>query len=643
MAKKRAAKTVPPPMAGLRDAGLGALLLGVTLMAYGPALNGGFLYDDSGHVTAPALESVHGLWRIWFDLGATQQYYPLLHSAFWVEHRLWGDAVLGYHLTNVALHVAAAFLVVAIMRRLALEGAWLAGFLFALHPVCVESVAWIAEQKNTLSAVFYLGAALAYLHFDGTRRRSRYLLALGLFTLALLSKTVTATLPAALVVVLWWQRGRLSWKRDGGPLVPWFALGALGGLFTAWVERRYAGAEGPDFGLTGVERCLVAGRAIWFYLGKLVWPRNLMLIYPRWAVNSALWWQYLFPLAVLATLAVGLWLALRWRRGPLAGFLVFSGTLFPVLGFLNVYPFLFSWVADHYQYLATLGIIVPAASGLTLGVGYVPLAWRRPARMPALALVAALGILSWRQSALYQDGETLYRAAVARNPAAWMAHNNLGSVLSDMPGRRGEAISHFETALRLKPDYAMAHYNLASVLLETPGRMPEAIAEFEAALRCKPDYVAAHYNLGTVLLRVPGRSADAISHLEAALGIQPDFAEAQANLGGALLSVPGRLPEAIDHLRAALKINPGLAETYCNLGNGLLMMPGHAPEAIAEYEAALRIEPNYAAAHYGLGMALSENPGRLREAMAHLEAALAIRPDAPEVQQALARLRAGGQ
>src|ERR1035441_627844 len=225
------AKVPAPPAARvegirLRDLAAGVLLFLATLLAYAPSLRGGLVWDDVGHVTRPALQSPHGLWRIWFELGATQQYYPLLHSAFWVEHRLWGDAVLGYHVTNVALHVAAAFLVVAIMRRLALEGAWLAGFLFALHPVCVESVAWIAEQKNTLSAVFYLGAALAYLEFDGTRRRSRYFLALGLFTLALLSKTVTATLPAALVVVLWWQRGRLSWRRDGGPLVPWFALEA---------------------------------------------------------------------------------------------------------------------------------------------------------------------------------------------------------------------------------------------------------------------------------------------------------------------------------------------------------------------------------------------------------------------------------
>ena len=229
---------------------MAVLLLCATLAAYSPALNGGLVWDDDGHVTKPALQSLHGLGRIWFEVGATQQYYPMLHSAFWIEHRLWGDSVLGYHLTNVFLHVMAACLVVWIMRRLSLPGAWFAGFLFALHPVCVEAVAWIAEQKSTLSAVFYLGAAIAYLRFDQTRRKTLYFYALGLFVLALLSKTVTATLPAALLLVFWWQRKRVGWKRDVRPLLPWFALGAAAGLFTAWVERRYVAAEGPDFELT---------------------------------------------------------------------------------------------------------------------------------------------------------------------------------------------------------------------------------------------------------------------------------------------------------------------------------------------------------------------------------------------------------
>src|SRR5580692_4775719 len=180
--------------------------------AYWPALMGGLIWDDDGHVTRPDLRPLHGLRRIWFEPGATQQYYPLLHSAFWAEHRLWGDSVLGYHLLNAGLHAGAAWLLLAVLRVLSFPAPRLAAAIFALHPVCVESVAWISEQKNTLSAVLYLLSALAFLRFDATRRRPLYSWALGLFVLALLTKTVTATLPAALLVVLWWKRGKLSWK-----------------------------------------------------------------------------------------------------------------------------------------------------------------------------------------------------------------------------------------------------------------------------------------------------------------------------------------------------------------------------------------------------------------------------------------------
>src|SRR5580700_9103327 len=311
-----------------------------TLAAYWPALQGGFVWDDNAHVTSAALRSLHGLWRIWFDLGATQQYYPLLHSAFWLEHRLWGDAVLGYHLANLAQHAVAACLVVLIVRRLALPGAWLAGLVFALHPVCVESVAWISEQKSTLSAVFYLSSAFIYLGFDRTRRRSSYLWAFGLFLCALLTKSVTATLPAALLVVFWWKRGRLDLRRDVRPLLPWFAIAAAAGLFTAWVERTYIGAKGTDFALTWTQRFLLAGRVIWFYAGKVVWPANLIFTYPRWKIDAGVWWQWLFPAGALAA-GVCLALLARRHRGPLAGFLFFAGTLFPVLGFLNVYPSIF--------------------------------------------------------------------------------------------------------------------------------------------------------------------------------------------------------------------------------------------------------------------------------------------------------------
>jgi hypothetical protein len=255
-------------------------VLGAAMLAYLPALTGGLLWDDAAHITTPRLQSARGLWDIWFRLGATQQYYPVLHTAFWFEHRIWGGSVLGYHLANVALHAAAACLFALVLGRLrpAWTGfpwpAWLAAAVFALHPVCVESVAWISEQKNTLSLVFYLLSALVYLQFDRDRRPGRYFLALGFFVLALLSKSVTATLPAALLLLLVLRRPSLGFRRDVAPLLPWLAIGAASGLFTAWVERNFIGARGEAFDLGLVERCLLAGRIVWFYLGKLLWPSH---------------------------------------------------------------------------------------------------------------------------------------------------------------------------------------------------------------------------------------------------------------------------------------------------------------------------------------------------------------------------------
>ena len=524
------------------------------------------LWDDDGHLTRPDLQSLHGLWRIWFELGATQQYYPLLHTAFWMEHRLWGDAVLGYHLTNVVLHAAAAGLVVMILRRLSIPGAWLAGFIFALHPVCVEAVAWISEQKSTLSAVFYLGSALAYLHFDRTRRRAQYFLALGLFVMALLSKTVTATLSAALLLIFWWQRGRLEWKRDILPLLPWFAAGASAGLFTAWVEKNMIGAQGADFSLNVLDRFLLAGRVICFDLRHVLWPANLIFIYPRWRVDSSVWVQYLFPVGVLA-LAAGLWLVFRPRRGPLAGFLFFAGTLFPVLGFFNVYPFVYSYVADHFQYLANLGIIVPVAAGLTLAA-------QRTSVLKSVEalLLLALGVLSWRQSGMYRDSATLYRETLQRNPQCWLAHNNLGHDLLEVPGQLPEAIDHFEAALRLQPNFPQAYNNLGIALLQLPGRLPDAMADFQTALRIQPNYPEAYNNLGIALSRIPGRLPEAIADFEAALRLRPDYAEAHNNLGIALSRVPGRLPEAITHFEAALRIKPDDAQTERNLAAARRML-----------------------------------------------------------------------
>jgi len=633
-------------------------IFAAALLAYWPALRGTLLWDDASHVTAPALQSLHGLWRIWFSLGATQQYYPLLHTAFWIEHRLWGDAVLGYHLANLAQHALAAGLVVWIVRCLELPGAWLAGLVFALHPVSVESVAWISEQKSTLSAVFYLASALVYLRFDQTRRRSSYLWALGLFVLALLSKTVTATLPLALLVIFWWQRGRLGWRRDIRPLLPWIALGAAAGLLTAWIERTLIGAQGAAFTLTATQRFLLAGRAIWFYAAKLLWPANLIFNYPHWKLDPAAAWQYLYPLSVLV-IAAGLALVARARRGPLAAFLLFVGTLFPVLGFLNVYPFLFSYVADHFLYLASLAIIVPLSSVLVSLVTRLG----RPANvvLPAVLLVM-LGTLTWRQSGVYRDTETLYRATLIRNPASWLAHNNLGVALLDKPGHLAEAIAEYQAALELNPDDAEAHNNLGNALARMPGRLPEAIREFEIAIRLEPRLAQAHQNLGNALARNPKRLMDSIAQFEMALRLKPDDPEIRNDLGVTLLQVSGHLSDAITQFQDAVQVSPGNAQFRTNLGNALsqipdrrpdavaqfkailrrepnnpqahnslaitlAQMPGCLPDAVTEFQAALRSEPNFAEAHNNLGRALSQMPGRLPDAVAEYQAALQINPD----------------
>src|SRR5580704_8821811 len=614
------------------DSVLWAMIFCATLAAYFPALRGGLLWDDSSHLTKPGLQSWHGLWRIWFELGATQQYYPLLHSAFWLEHRMWGDAVAGYHLTNVVLHALSACLVVMIMKRLSLPGAWFAGFVFALHPVNVESVAWISEQKSTLSGVFYLASLLTYLHFhqdlDQDRRKSKYLLATSLFVLALLSKSVTATLPAVLLVIFWWRHGRLQWKRDVRPLVPWFALGISAGVLTFWVETTLIGARGADFLLTAVQRVLIAGRAICFYAGKLLWPTNLMFFYPHWKIDPAEWWQWLFPTGVLV-LAIGLVFAARRHRGPLAGFLIFCGTLFPVLGFLNVYPFRYSYVADHFQYLASLGVIVPVTAMLVRAIERI--SSRRAVTIACcFMLILVLGVLTWRQSRVYRDSETLYRESLARNPGSWLAHYNLGVLLAERPGRIPDAIAEYRAAVRIHPDYTEAHVNLGTSLSQIPGRRPDGIAEYEAALLINPDYAEAHNDLGIALSFTPGRLQDAMAEYQAALQIDPDYAEAHLNLGNILARTPGRLQDAIAEYQAALRINPDYAKAHYNLGIVFSAIPGRLPEAIAEFQLALQIRPDYAEAHSELGIVLAGMPGRLADAVAEYRAALRIRPDYAE-------------
>jgi tetratricopeptide (TPR) repeat protein len=582
-----------------RDLLLTGLLLAATILAYLPAMRGGLLLDDDLHITKPALQSVSGLGRIWFDVGATQQYYPVVHTAFWLEHRLWGDSVAGYHLINVLLHAGAAGMVVLLMRRLRLPGAWFAAFLFALHPVCVESVAWIAEQKNTLSTFLALGAAIAYLQFDEERNRSRFWIALGLFALALLGKTAVVTLPAILLVAVWWRRSRLDWRRDVGPLLLWSALGGAVGLITLSVERKLLAGIHADFTLTLLERVLLAGRVFWFYIGKLAWPANLTFFYPRWVVNTSEGWQYLYPLAA-AALAAALLVLARRRRGPLAAFLCFTAALIPVLGFFNLEWFGFSYVADHLQYLAILGLIVPLAAALAMGVERLPPAGRRLLPAAACALLAALGALTWRQCGRYRDPVTFYRTAAELSPNSEVAHNHFGAALAAVPGRMPEAIEQFEIALRLSPNFAEIHENLGTALLRDPARREEAVAHLETACRLRPDRKSAHDKLAYALSLLPGRLPDSIAQYRISLQMDPDDPFVHYAFGVALMQDPHLRGDAEAQFKTALRLKPNFADAENYLGIVLANTPGRLPEAIAHFEAAVRIDPNMAQARENL-------------------------------------------
>jgi tetratricopeptide (TPR) repeat protein len=621
--------------------GTGLIML-LTLAAYIPAISGGYIWDDNFHITDnPTLRTVEGLGNIWFDLGAVPQYYPMVHTFFWLEYHLWELHPLGYHLVNVLLHGLSGVLLWLVLRYLSVPGAWLAAAVFALHPVQVESVAWITERKNVLSGFFYLASLLTYLHlysFEGktqdtsslrvhspgsTGLRPRwllYVLSLILYLCALLSKTVTCSMPAAILLILWWKRNSIG-KTDVLALIPHFVMGISLGLLTVWMERHFVGAQGEAWAFSFIDRCLIAGRALWFYAGKLVWPQELTFIYPQWQIDSNIWWQFLFPLAA-ATVIIILWL-LRERigKGPLVAVLFFAGTLFPALGFFDVYPMQYSFVADHFQYLASIGLIVLATAGTATFLERLGPLQACFGFAVCLGVLFVLGLNVWQQGKIYKDIETLWRDTIAKNPAAWMPHNNLGATLQKQ-GKLEEAIAYFSRSVEIKPDHEKAHSNLG-VALQQQGKFKEAIESFSKALTINPDFAGAHNNLGTTLQK-QGRLEEAVVHFSKALQIEPNYAEAHSNLAVAL-DRQGKFAKAIVHYRLAMEIKPDYAEAHNNLGATLARQAKYA-EAITYYSRAIEIRPHYVEAHYNLADAL-EKQGQLHQAITQYRQAIKIDPD----------------
>jgi tetratricopeptide (TPR) repeat protein len=634
----------------------GAGLLGALLLAaYAGSLRGEFLWDDDLHITAnPTIVGPLGLAEIWTS--ARAHYFPLVLTNFWVQHQLWGLEPLGYRLVTLLCHAGAALLLWRLLLGLGMPGAWLGAALWALHPVQVESVAWICELKNTQSAVLFLAAALCYLRWLDARGQPgagrAYTAALACAALAILSKPSTVMLPVTLALLGWWRRRTLAWA-DLWPLAPFLALSAAAAGWTIWEQRYNSGALGPEWSQTPAERLILAGRVVWFYLGKLAWPEPLVFIYPRWSLAAGNPLSYLPGVAVVAALAL-LW-RYRTRPAAAAGFLAaghFAALLFPVMGFFNVYFFRYSFVGDHFQYLASIGPLALAGALLSR--------WR-----PAAAIaVVALGALSFREAREYVSSETLWRSTLAHNPGATMAWLNLGHTLQRQ-GRTDEAIAVFRSVLERHPDNLEAHNDLAGAHL-LQGRPADALPHLERAVALAPGRAEFHKNLGNALQAL-GRPEAALEPHRRALELEPTLAEARAGFGFGLVLTgrveeglteleqavreaprhagirglaargnarAGRTAAARGHFEAAVELDPGSAEAQNNLGTALALA-GEADRARACFTRALQLAPGFTAARFNLANAFL-SAGRWAEAAAELRVVAADRPADPEVRARLA-------
>ncbi|MCU0782907.1 MAG: tetratricopeptide repeat protein [Verrucomicrobia bacterium] len=516
----------------------GALIVALVLLAYFPALRAGFIWDDESYVTEnPLLTAPDGLKRIWFSAHKQNQYFPLVYTTLRFERSLWGLDPMGYHLVNVLLHGANTLLVWTLLRRLAVPGAWLAAAVFALHPVQVESVAWVTELKNTQSTLFYLLALLVWMKFtenQTTQRWRLYLLCLFLHALALFSKTTACTLPAAMLLVFWLRKEPIRWPRVV-QIAPFLLLGIAMGLVSIWWEGHlgnYTKEVGLAFGWP--ERLLIATRAVWFYLGKLIWPSQLSFSYPRWEINPCDALQYSWLAAGIAFGLLLWWRRHAWGRAPLAAMVFFVAALSPMLGLVSLYTFRYTFVADHYQYLACLGPIALFVGALSSSAIIRRLNQSVRGGLSCLLLLV-LGALTWQQTHIYLTLETLWHDTLEKNPESWMAHNNLGSLLSGA-GKSDEAIDHFKRAIQINPNQWVGYNNLGWELVGK-GQFEEAIGHFSNAVHVLPAYGLAHCNWG-IALEGLGRTKEAILHYRKALRLNPQMPRALNNLAWILATHP---------------------------------------------------------------------------------------------------------
>jgi tetratricopeptide (TPR) repeat protein len=542
-----------------------ATLLLATFIAYLPALSAGYIWDDLPYVTRnPLLRSTEGLARIWTEPGATPQYYPLVFTTYWLEFRLWGLHPAGYHAVNVLLHAANAILLWVVMRRLRVPAAGLIAAVFALHPMHVQSVAWIAERKNVLSGALALLCFIAYfrwrpLHDDEPPGRpALYFLALAAFLGTLLAKTALCTLPAAFLLIIWWKRGRLA-RPEIVPLIPFFILGALFAAITIFVEATGTQLIGQPWELTPVQRVILGGRAACFYAAKLLLPIHLTHVYPRWDIDAGDPTQYAYPIAVIL-LVIALWFAReRIGRAPLTALLFFLGTLLPTLGLIDFAYMQFAFVADHFVYIPSIGLFAMVIGGIARGLRRLRPAPRRVTQACAAVLLLTLAVMTMRQARIYENEETLWRDTLRKSPNCLAANFSLGSYLT-RNGRHAEAISYLETAFRTQPTSPPAFINLGAAYSKT-GRVDDAIRIYEHVLAAQPRNSIAHYNMSLALAQQEHPIA-ALEHLIDALRNGPGLTPARQLLPDLLLEVVDELVQADDAARAVR-----LADAACDVTN----------------------------------------------------------------------------
>jgi protein O-mannosyl-transferase len=660
--KEQPKPTVPEPApAGVTQAAdyrlfAGLLLIGLTFAAYLPALWGGFIWDDELMLTnSQVIKSSRGLYYIWCTT-TLPDFFPLTSTSLWLEWRLWGMHPLGYHFTNILLHALSVVLFWRALTRLSVPGAWLAAAIFAVHPVNVESVAWIAERKNTLTMLFYALSLWFFLRWYQASEPAApspdvlpapqphpsllsamlqppssfcYGASLAFFLLSLLSKTAVAPLPVVLLLCIWWLRKKVV-RRDLWAVAPFFGLALVLGLVTVWFQ--YNRAIGPDIvqaaGFAG--RLATAGCAVWFYLGKVLLPLNLAFVYPRWEIDPRSPVVYLPPVALVCCFAI-LWFYRRtWGRAGLFGLGYFVLMLLPILGFLNIYFQAYSLVSDHWQYFAMIGAIalfVAAAKRAFSATGDVWIGG-----MVGLAVVGTLALLTWRQAQLYVNAETLWRDTLAKNRDCWLAHCNLGVILRNQ-GKLAEAESHYRAALQYRPKFDVVLNNLGALLIDT-GRAEEAIEYLRRATASKLDDADAHNNLGIALAQ-RGRLDEALEHFRQTIKYKPDNAIAHNSLAN-ILVLQHHYQEALADYQEAIRLDPKYAEAHNNLGFALAEL-GRFEEAVVHYREALRLDRRYALAHFNLGCALARL-GQRQEAAARFREALQIQPDYPAAKEQLQKL-----